>query len=269
MAIDLERFPTSDTAQRMLSRISPVYDDAYLAKWIYQVMGLELDEVRLRFAELNAQALPETATWGLRYWEQRYGIPVDESADIEVRRRNVLALRGSRLPLNPARMEKRIYDTFGVKAEVQEYVAPGVFHVYLYPEAGDTAYADIIAFIRRIKQSHLSFVLGAVVDESFYREEYCYCVPSVTLSEYFTADENAEYIQEEYYYCAPLEHISEYATDDTEASYMQEDYCTAASSENTGEYFNEYTPRSSYERAEYEAGASYETFKEDFKDEQY
>ena len=42
--IDLEHFPTSKTAQRMLSRVSPIYSRSYVGKWLYQVMGLEMED---------------------------------------------------------------------------------------------------------------------------------------------------------------------------------------------------------------------------------
>ena len=94
---DIEHFPTNPTALRMLSRISPIYDRSYVGKWIFEVMGADMGDVRLRFEELRAQAFPETATWGLMYWEQRYGLPVGSGlADIEARRRRVLGRRRSR-----------------------------------------------------------------------------------------------------------------------------------------------------------------------------
>lgn len=81
---DIEHFPTNPTALRMLSRISPIYDRSYVGKWIFEVMGADMDDVRLRFEELRAQAFPETATWGLFYWEQRYGLPVGGGFDYAV-----------------------------------------------------------------------------------------------------------------------------------------------------------------------------------------
>ena len=50
--IDLEHFPTSQSAQRMMSRISPIYGKSYVGKWLFQVMGLEWDDAWLRFDEL-------------------------------------------------------------------------------------------------------------------------------------------------------------------------------------------------------------------------
>ena len=41
---DIEHFPTNPTALRMLSRISPIYDRSYVGKWIFEVMGADMDD---------------------------------------------------------------------------------------------------------------------------------------------------------------------------------------------------------------------------------
>lgn len=151
---DLEHFPTSPSAIRMMSRISPIYDRSYVGKWIFEVMGVEMDGARLRFEELRLQAFPETATWGITYWEQKYGIPVNESLDLETRRKNVIIKRGIRSPMNPARIEQILGDMCGRKVEVTENVAPYAFQVTVY--AGDTTvdFGAIFQRLRRIKPSH-------------------------------------------------------------------------------------------------------------------
>ena len=45
MAIDLEHFPTNETALRMMERISPIYDRSYVGKWIFEIMGMEMAQV--------------------------------------------------------------------------------------------------------------------------------------------------------------------------------------------------------------------------------
>lgn len=151
---DLEHFPTSPSAIRMMSRISPIYDRSYVGKWIFEVMGVEMDGARLRFEELRLQAFPETATWGIIYWEQKYGIPVNESLDLETRRKNVIIKRGIRSPMNPARIEQILGDMCGRQVEVTENVAPYAFQVTIY--AGDTTvdFSAIFQRLRRIKPSH-------------------------------------------------------------------------------------------------------------------
>lgn len=62
--MNLENFPTSPAAKRMIKTVSPIYDKSYVAKWIFQVMGLEIDEAWQFIEELRLQAFPETATVG-------------------------------------------------------------------------------------------------------------------------------------------------------------------------------------------------------------
>ena len=84
--IELDHFPTSESAQRMMSRVSPIYGDSYVGKWIFQVMGIEIDEARRIIGSLRDQCFLDRTTWGIRFWEQRYGIEPDESLSLEDRR---------------------------------------------------------------------------------------------------------------------------------------------------------------------------------------
>lgn len=159
-SFDIEHFPTNPTALRMMSRISPIYDRSYVGKWIFEVMGADMGDVRLRFEELRAQAFPETATWGLMYWEQRYGLPVGSGlSDIEARRRRVLGRRKARAPMNPKRVEHILSELTGREVVVTENVADYTFGIEIRP--GDNA-IDIGEAMRRLKQikpSHQAYRL--------------------------------------------------------------------------------------------------------------
>ena len=85
MAFDIEHFPTSESAKRMLGMVTKgYYDKSYVGKWLFQVMGLEEDELKKIIAELPAQIFPETATWSLRYHEEKWGLPIYEETEEEV-----------------------------------------------------------------------------------------------------------------------------------------------------------------------------------------
>ena len=156
---DIEQFPTSPAAARMMSRISPIYDRSYVGKWIFQVMGLDMDNVRLRFEELRLQAFPETATWGLPYWEQRYGIVPSSTQTIEERRRAVLLKRNAREPINPAKVEYIVETMTGMPAKVTENVAPYTFSVEIFGDGGEIDYDAVCAKLKRTKPSHLQMIL--------------------------------------------------------------------------------------------------------------
>ena len=73
--MNLEQFPTSETAKKMLSYITGngFYDNSYVGKWIFQVMGEEMGDARAIIDELPLQAFVETATWGLRTMRKSTG----------------------------------------------------------------------------------------------------------------------------------------------------------------------------------------------------
>lgn len=86
--MDLEHFPRSESAKRMLSYVTKGwYDRSYIGKWLYEVMGIELDDSRRLIEELPDQLFVETATWGLAYHEIKWGLPVREALPYEERRR--------------------------------------------------------------------------------------------------------------------------------------------------------------------------------------
>ena len=156
---DIEHFPTSPTALRMMSRISPIYDRSYVGKWIFQVMGLDMDDVRLCFEELRLQAFPETATWGLTYWEQRYGITPSSTQTLEERRRAVLSKRHSREPMNPAKIEHIIQTMTGMSAKVTENVADYTFAVEIFSDGSPIDFDAVFSKLKRIKPSHQRMIL--------------------------------------------------------------------------------------------------------------
>lgn len=155
--MNLENFPTSPAAKRMLKTVSPIYDNAYVAKWIFQVMGLEIDEAWQFIEELRLQAFPETATWGIEYWEQRYHIAPDESLSLEERRQRVIIKRGKRSPMNPARIERIVRDVTGREDIVTEDNGTYTFHISILPGESTVDYQELIDTIKSVKPSHLAF----------------------------------------------------------------------------------------------------------------
>lgn len=120
--IDLENFPTSQSAQNMLATVTPgFYDQSYVGKWLYQVMGLEFDEAeRLIAEELPLQFFPETATWGLMYHELKWGLPVRDYLSYDERRKLIYEKRDQRAPMTPYRIETTLANVTGFWANIAD-----------------------------------------------------------------------------------------------------------------------------------------------------
>lgn len=181
MAIDLERFPTSESAQRMIASVSEeFYEKSYVGKWIYQVMGLEWDDVWAVIEAFPEQAFPETATWGLKYHEMKWGLPVRENLDYEERRRRIYQKRDMRAPMNPWRLEWYLSNATGHNIRIEdihdehlygwEPPHPNVFKVYITDVEGTANVPLLKARLNALRQSHTTYTMqervGAVIDHS-------------------------------------------------------------------------------------------------------
>ena len=176
MAFDIEQFPTSKEAKRMLTFVTrDFYDKSYVGKWLFQVMGLEMDEIQTHLDELTAQIFPETATWGLRYHEEKWGLPVYTGENYEERRRAVLAKRDYRAPMMPYRMEQYLQDMTDYTVRIADIHDPGpenwqaphpnTFRVYFVGDADSTTLDadEMMRLIDRIKQSHTDYGMEQVI----------------------------------------------------------------------------------------------------------
>lgn len=163
-SFDIERFPTSDTAQRMLSRVSPVYENSYVVKWLYEVMGIEFDEARKIVQELGDQMFTQTVTWGIAYQEHKYSIEPDESLSLEERRARLYRKKTAGAPVSPRRLEKYIADLWDMTVDLDETYAPGRFLIsILKDEKGNLR--EMLKDLREQAPSHLVWALLYKLDE--------------------------------------------------------------------------------------------------------
>lgn len=167
---DLEHFPLSESALRMLSYVTDgFYDKSYVGKWLFQVMGAEYDSVRKIIEELPYQLFPETSTWGLPYHEVKWGLPVRENLSPEERRKLIYQKRDFKTPMNPHRMECYLKTETGFDVRVSDINDPGdygfiaphpnAFKVYFLGEGTlDTQKARSV--LNKLKQPHTVYTLN-------------------------------------------------------------------------------------------------------------
>lgn len=165
---------TSPKGKQMFRSVSPIYYQSRVMQAIFQVIGQEWDDVERIVDEILLQLFPQTATWGLKYWEELLEIPVNESIPIERRRALVLARIKLKAPVTPARIASVTKILAGEAAEyveVLENVDPHVFRVIVGAKEKGIDYLALYREIKRIKPSHESFVLGNSYLRSFSLEK--------------------------------------------------------------------------------------------------
>lgn len=168
--INLEEFPTSESARKMLSYVSDgFYDESYVGKWIFQAMGEEYDKALEIAMDLPEQFYPETATWGLMYHEIKWGLPVQQNLSYEERRRLIYKKRDYRAPMTPYRMEEYLRNVTDFEVRVCDvhdfgeyglvFSHPNRFYVICMGE-GTLDSKTMHRFLNRIKQSHTVYTLN-------------------------------------------------------------------------------------------------------------
>lgn len=205
---DIEHFPKDEAAQRMISRVSPIYEKSYVGKWLFEVMGIEMNQARQLVESLREQCFLEYCTWGMRYWEQRYGIEPDESKDLETRRAAVMAKRGQRGSMTPAALEEILEALTGRNVTVDEDGGNYSFKISIDEGTNVVDYLAVIKKTDTVKPSHLGYTIelprkGTLtlhIGVASYQEK------SVTISEFdqsgisditLLVDEDDEYLCDE------------------------------------------------------------------------
>lgn len=163
---------TSPSAQKALDRISPIYMDSKIGLWILQSIGLELDELKEIIEDIRKQALPQTATWAIDYWEQEYGIPVNIDLPLEeVRRPRLLNKIRSRAPMNPAKLVKLIkteINNQSIPVEIIEHVHKNTFRIKITPGSFHTNWKQIYKLVDRVKPAHVIYTIFMYDLSKFY-----------------------------------------------------------------------------------------------------
>lgn len=160
---------TNDAARRMLNRVSPIYEDSFVGLWLYEIMGREFQAIWDTMDDFPNQFYPETATWSLPYWEQRYGLIVDESLSTEARRQRVIDARDKSGRANNYRIETWLAEKSGAEVEVIDNVDDFTFAITLATESHLLPTFDIneaIAYINKRKPSHLSYVFRHMIEKN-------------------------------------------------------------------------------------------------------
>jgi hypothetical protein len=147
---------TNETAQRIIDFVSPIYGNSYVGLWIYQAIGVVLEEVYDIANQLQYEITPATSELLLDYWEDHYKIPRDSSLTAQQRQQRILSKLVSRGGCTPHRMAKAISAALnGVDVDIEENVAKNTFRIYIREFVDSIAPA--VAVAERMKPAHLVY----------------------------------------------------------------------------------------------------------------
>lgn len=82
--------------QEILELLPSYFSQLKQMREIAKSQGTQLDKLELNINDLLNQGFIKTATWGLRHWEERYGLPIlEDGLNYEERRQRVMTKKRS------------------------------------------------------------------------------------------------------------------------------------------------------------------------------
>lgn len=161
----------SQKGKEMITYVSPIYEQSRVIQAIFEAIGYEWDVAGALSDDILRQFFPQTATWGLIYWEEAVSIVTNLNEDMERRRRKVIAKLQSRYAINPKRMALILKNYTGADILITENIAPYTFEVKLTGREGfPKSLEDLYKEVKKIKPSHLSvkYKLISLTESNLY-----------------------------------------------------------------------------------------------------
>lgn len=147
----------SKKGREMITYISPIYEYSKIMQAIFEAIGQEFDNGEDLSKEILAQLFPQSATWGLIYWENAVNIATNLDEDIERRRGKIIAKLQSRYIITPEKMATIVKNYTGANVLVVENIAPYTFKVAVNID-DIINNKDLTTIVRKIKPSHLAWI---------------------------------------------------------------------------------------------------------------
>lgn len=119
-------------------------------KEIAKAQGKQLDGLDVSVDELLDQGFIKTATWGLRYWEERYKLPIlSDDSDYDKRRRRILRKKRSN--------KANLIDIMRAIEPTIELHWGGLILPFTLTSEIDYDFSELIRVLEEEKPAHLSY----------------------------------------------------------------------------------------------------------------
>lgn len=162
---------TSELGNIMLDTVAPIYDKSALTLYTFESFGETLSEcTEFIDGDFIAQMFPQTATWGLRLWEDEFGIETDVSKNIEQRRKYLMGAMYKHTPITPKRVKDIVYSVSGLGSDVVENTSPNTVTISIY---------GYVSNMQQLKNeldaklpAHINYLISTADQENISSETY-------------------------------------------------------------------------------------------------
>lgn len=150
-------------AKEALGWMPPRYAESYVFLHLLNQIGKSISRMDTWASDIRNQVLPQTATWSIGDWEERYGIIPNDNLTIQQRRNQVVNKRITRAPMIPYKIEEIVSNITGIPTVVRENTGKNHFTVVCIGYVNEATRKAVRKEINRIKPSHLIYTLTSAI----------------------------------------------------------------------------------------------------------
>ena len=144
-------------ADIMLKYVETYYRESKFYTAQNNAKGKEFDIIHSIMEDLPNQFNPQTATWGLRFWEELLNI--DSIGSMEERRIKILSKMATLQYITPFSLERLIKKIFNIKAIITRNVVPYTFLIEFDYKDEHLNIKAIRQLIEEYKEAHMAYSL--------------------------------------------------------------------------------------------------------------
>lgn len=153
--------------QQLFETVTPIYYQSIVMSSIFQAIGEEFENIDELTEEVLLQLFPQTATWGIVYWEEATHIPINNAVPLEQRRARILSKMQTRWPVTKSRMEAIINNFVSSKNAYIKQLYDQYKFVINIPLTGEKVYySGLVETVEEVKPAHLAYTVEGIAGEN-------------------------------------------------------------------------------------------------------
>jgi len=162
--------------EEMLNYVPNYYKNSkyYLAH--NNAKGKEFDIIRIIIDDMSNQFNPQTATWGLKFFEELYNIEPSPTNNVEKRRAEIIKEGLNDKQITPYSLEKMVKAILGSDISIIRDIRPYTFQVVLNNMSN---VSDVWRLIEDYKEAHTQCKL----DYEFYESSMVYSGAAIIIED--------------------------------------------------------------------------------------
>lgn len=227
-------------SEQMLSYVNNYYRTSRSYTEQNTAKGVEVDNIRTLIDELTLQFAPQTATWGLRYWEELCGFKPALGDDYELRRGRVITQLSMGAPMTKKKLCSITYTATGAVVDILFTEQPYVMEALVTEFHRRFDVMPVKDTIIKLAPAHLQFEFrvdftDTLLEDAYFASGYAECIRELFIEDspdYF-------FIGREYSAAAAWEWLQERFIEGSPDAWCSNTFTSAAAYELTQEVFYE------------------------------